>query len=380
MSTSTPQARRVLWSTALAAFALTASGCGDISTDGAKPAANSAPEAAIESAPLEGRPDIAEFCGEKEITVALADGFGGNAWRKIVKRQFEKEAAKCPNIKKTIYTNANSDPQKYASDINGLVAQGVDAIITFDDFGPAALPTLKKATKAGVVVVPYIANPGGTPGEDYSVFVAEDTDQVGKEWAGWAQSVLKDKGTVAMLGGTPGNPLSTAFLDGYKKNAPSSITLAQDDPLNTDWTVAGMQQAATGMLTRYPDTGLILTDFGAGIQSLARAYDAAGQGLVPVAATASTNEVGCAWDQLKKNHPSFELFSVEGTTNVSVVALRKAVAAAQGLKNTEASMVQLPVFIDTLNGKMPVCDPSLPADADMAADLTPAEMREIFSN
>jgi ribose transport system substrate-binding protein len=378
MPTPSIHQRRVIWTAILATTALAAAGCGDISTEGAKTAAVA--ETAAVSAPLEGRPDITEFCGEKEITVALADGFGGNAWRKIVKRQFEKEAAKCPNITKTIYTNANSDPQKYASDINGLVAQGVDAIITFDDFGSAALPTLRKATKAGVVVVPYVANPGGTPGEDYAVFVAEDTDQVGKEWAAWADQVLEGKGTVAMLGGTPGNPLSAAFLDGYKKNVVPSIALAQDDPLNTDWTVAGMQQAAAGMMTRYPDTGLILTDFGAGIQSLARAYDAAGQKLVPVAATASTNEIVCALDQLKKDHPGFELLSVEGTTNVSVVALRKAVAAAQGLENKEASMVQIPVYIDTLNGKIPACDPDLPADADMSADLTPEEMREIFSN
>ena len=50
-------------------------------------------------------PDISSLCGEKEMVVALADGFGGNSWRKITRAEFEDEAAKCPNITKVLYTD-----------------------------------------------------------------------------------------------------------------------------------------------------------------------------------------------------------------------------------------------------------------------------------
>ena len=50
--------------------------------------------------------DISKFCGDKEITVAYADGFGGNSWRKTTRAIFEAEAAKCPNITKVLYTDA----------------------------------------------------------------------------------------------------------------------------------------------------------------------------------------------------------------------------------------------------------------------------------
>lgn len=353
------------------------SACGELPTTGSDNTGSSVEEAV--SAPFEGRPSITEFCGDKPIEVALADGFGGNSLRKIMRRQFELEAAKCPNITKTFYTDANSDPQKYASDINGLVAQGVDAIITLDDFGPAALPSLRKATQAGVVVVPYKSNPGGTAGSDYEVFVSEDSDAVGKEWAEWGANILNGNGEVAMLGGTPGNALSTAFLDGYKKAAPEGLTLVQDDPITTNWTIAGMQQAVTGMLTQHPHTGLLLADYGATIPAIARAYAAAGKPLVPIAVTASSNEVGCAWEDLKAKNPDFELLSIDGTGNVPKIALRKAVAAAQGLKNPESPLVKLSVFIDTKNGKMPTCNPTLPPDADLSADLTPDQMKEVFA-
>jgi ribose transport system substrate-binding protein len=361
---------------ALAVAATTA--CGDLPTT-ASEAGSSQSSAKVVSEPFEGRPSINEFCGQKQIQVALADGFGGNSLRKIMRRQFELEAAKCPNITKTFYTDANADPQKYASDISGLVAQGVNAIITLDDFGPAALPALRKATQAGVVVVPYKSNPGGTPGSDYEVFVSEDSDAVGKEWAEWASEVTGGTGNVAMLGGTPGNALSTAFLDGYKKAAPQGLKLIQNDPITTNWTIAGMQQAVSGMLTQHPDTKLLLADYGATIPAIARAYQAAGKPLVPLAVTASSNEVGCAWKDLKAKNPGFELLSVDGTGNVPKIALRKAVAAAQGLKDPESPLVKLSVFIDTKNGKMPTCNPALPPDADLSADLTPEQMKAVFA-
>ncbi|MEV7136282.1 substrate-binding domain-containing protein [Arthrobacter sp. NPDC093128] len=351
--------------------------CGELQSTGSE--AGGATTTEVTSAPFEGRPSITDFCGDKPIQVALADGFGGNSLRKIMRRQFELEAAKCANITKTFYTDANADPQKYASDINGLVAQGVNAIITLNDFGPAALPALRKATKAGVVVVPYKSNPGGTPGSDYEVFVSEDSDAVGKEWAEWGADILHGNGQVAMLGGTPGNALSTAFLDGYKKAAPDGLRLVQDDPITTNWTIAGMQQAVTGLLTKHADTGLLLADYGATIPAIARAYAAAGKPLVPIAVTASSNEVGCAWEGLKAQNPDFELLSIDGTGNVPKIALRKAVAAAQGLENPESPLVKLSVFIDTKNGKMPTCNPALPPDADLSADLTPEQMKEVFA-
>src|ERR1700759_2757548 len=38
------------------------------------------------------------WCGEKEITLALADGFGDNNWRKITRAEAEAEANECPSF------------------------------------------------------------------------------------------------------------------------------------------------------------------------------------------------------------------------------------------------------------------------------------------
>ena len=57
-------------------------------------------------------PDIKTMCGTKPAVVALADGFGGNTWRKTTLAEFKDEASKCPNITKVLYTDATGDRQR----------------------------------------------------------------------------------------------------------------------------------------------------------------------------------------------------------------------------------------------------------------------------
>ena len=110
--------------------------------------------AASDGKPVAGAP---AWCGSKKITLALADGFGANNWRRITSAEAQDEAKKCPSVTKYIYTDGQGNTQKAISDIKGLVAQGVNALVVFPDAGKAILPSLREAYKAGVVTVPYLS-------------------------------------------------------------------------------------------------------------------------------------------------------------------------------------------------------------------------------
>src|SRR2546422_193737 len=84
------------------------------------------------------------WCGSKKITLALSDGFGGNTWRRITEAEARDEASKCPAVTKFIYTDGQGNTQKAISDINGLVAQGVNALIVFADAAKGIGRVLKK--------------------------------------------------------------------------------------------------------------------------------------------------------------------------------------------------------------------------------------------
>lgn len=50
--------------------------------------------------------------GHGSLTVAYADGFGENVWRKVTKMEFILQALTYPEIKKIIYTSAGGDATK----------------------------------------------------------------------------------------------------------------------------------------------------------------------------------------------------------------------------------------------------------------------------
>ena len=329
----------------------------------------------------EGAVDITAVCGTEPITVALADGFGGNSWRRITRAEFEDEAAKCPNIEEVLYTDAQGDQQQANADINSLVAQGADAIVVYADFGEAELPAIRAAHDEGVAIVPYLADPGGTPGEDYVDFIDEDRDAIGKLWADWISEAVGE-GDIIFLGGIPGNPSSLGFIESLKKGleAHPEISLLSDAPVDTNWDAAEYQRVMAGLLTQYDNIDGIVTDYGLGSIGAMRAYVAANEPLPPIAALASGNENGCLWEELSASNPDFQFMSVDGTTRIVRVALGKAVAAAQGLDDPFPNIVPLFVYGDSLSDSPPQCFPDLPPDADLSSSLTPEQLADLFSS
>lgn len=325
--------------------------------------------------------DISKFCGKKDITVGFADGFGGNSWRKITRAILEDEAAKCPNIKKVIYTDAQGDTQKAISDINSLVSQGANVIVTFVDGGEALLPTIKKATAAGVKVVPFVGSPGGEPGTDYVDFVAEDITTYGQALAKWTIDQMGGKGNLVMLGGIAGNSYSQGVYDGVVKEAKAHLgikLLNSDGPVSTDWEPGKTQQVVAGLITKYGSIDGIVADYGGGSVGGIRAFIAAGKPL-PVWSANDSNEFACLWYKYKDSQPTFQVATESSRNWVVKVALHKGLSAFNGIKNDEPSTFNLQIIEDSTDpAKLPKCEKDLPPDAILSSGLTVPQLQKLF--
>jgi ribose transport system substrate-binding protein len=322
-----------------------------------------------------------KVCGSKPIRVALVDGFGGNSWRRITRAEYEDEAKKCPNIKEVLYSDGQNNPQKTISDIQSLVAQGVEAIVVFPDAGPAMLPAIRAAHKAGVAIVAYTASPGGKPGVDYLDFIAPNTPSDGATWAKWVAKTLNGQGKVVFLGGTPGNLQSQAELEGIKKVFADypKIELLGGGPVDTNWDPAETQRVVSGLLTRYPEIDAIISDYGGGSVGGIRAFINAKRPLVPWAAN-DANEFACLWQENKGANPNYQMMTVSSRTWLVRVALRKAVAKAEGVDDPEPSIVNQPVVEDSTDPKLPPkCDSSLPPDAIFSSQLPADKLKAVFA-
>jgi ribose transport system substrate-binding protein len=304
---------------------------------------------------------MSKFCGTRPIKVALSDGWGGNYWRHITRAEFEDEASKCKNITDTRYTDGEFKPEKQIADIEGLIAQKYDVIVTFLDGGPAILKATREAMSQGVAVAPYDTgdNFPGTIGKDYVDRATESQSKVGEQAAEWLVKTLHGKGNIIMFGGTPGNPMTAAQVVGWKPYFAKhpGIKVLEAEPVPTNWDPAMAQQKTAALIAKYPEIDGVYSETTGPI----RAFLAAGKPL-PAYVGQSLMDLSC----LAADHPEMKMMSIDAHTWMVRLALRKAVAAAEGIDETEPSLITLPYTEDTTSKdpKLAVkCDKSMPMDS-----------------
>jgi ribose transport system substrate-binding protein len=318
------------------------------------------------------------WCGTKPITLGVHDGLGINAWSKESYATVRSEAAKCKNVKQIVGAGGG-DVQKTISDINGMVAQGVNALVVIPDFGPAQLPALRKATQAGVKVVAWAAAPGGSQGADWMDYVDQDQKAAGQKWLQWMAKTLNDKGNIVFLGGPPGTTVSQDELAGIKDELPNhpgiKLLTGTKDYAVTNWDPAQAQKTMAALLAKYPQIDGAIIDYGASAEGAIRAFQQANRQLVPIATT-EANSLACTFEKLKPDNAKFELATFSSRNWLGRVAARKAIAAAAGVKDDEPSIFALSLLEDSTGGKQPKCDTSFPPDTYFSSKLTQTDLQK----
>jgi len=323
--------------------------------------------------------DITPMCGTKPMIVGVSDGYGGNTWRKTGLAEVKDELSRCTNVTRIIYSNANGDPQKANSDINSMVAQGINVLVLLPDFGAVQLPAMRAAMKAGVAVVPYSAQMDGVPGRDYVVNVVGNTNQIGVLWADWLGATLK-KGNVVFMGGSPGATTSKNFMDGLRgglKKYPD-LKLLNEQYIVTNWNPVDAQKATVGLIAQHSKIDAIVTDGGEVSLAAVKTFQQAHLPVPAIATIASDNQVNCHYLAAKQSGKPYPYYTLDGTTTYVRFAVRKGVAAYQGTVNTESPSILPFPYADSSKGLDPKCDPTAPPDADLTSALPPEKLKAVF--
>jgi ribose transport system substrate-binding protein len=327
-----------------------------------------------------GRTTDTSFCGEEPMLLGIHDGIGVNAWSEASFAAARTEAAKCPNVE-TIVAGALFDLQKANSDINAWVAQGVDAIVIIPDAGGpgAQLQPLQDATAQGVVVVPWGSDPAGEEGVDYLTYVDWDSVDAGRIWARWMAEAVGGAGKLVFLGGPAGIAVGLDQLEGmnevFAEYPDIELLTGTDDYAVTNWDPQVAQETMTALLGQFPEIDGVITNYGTDAVGVIRAFEAAGRELVPMTSL-EANQLACEFAELKEANPRYELATISSRNWLGRVAVRKAIAAVQGIENSEPSTYPLPLFEDTLGGLDPVCDPSLAPDQYLSNQISAEELEQ----
>jgi len=264
-----------------------------------------------------------------KLTVAYLEQFGENVYRQMSKMEFILQALTYPQVGKIIYSSAHVDFNKAFADWKAAIAQGVDLIVTYPDFGDAMIPVMKQATDAGIPVATYAWGYVSDPGKNYLTVVGEDTCALGKTYAYVMNNQVKS-GDIAFLGGFAGNPLSEGWQKCEEPALKSSIDVVAKEP--TDWDPSKVQQVVAGILAKHPNVKGWSYEYGLGMgQGGYAAYKAAGKPFQGVM-TFRTDDVGMGCLFNKLNDPKLQMYYyTSGNTQIRV-AFTAAMMKLKGAK------------------------------------------------
>lgn len=277
--------------------------------------------------------------GAKKAKIAYIDGSCTNSWRVHVRAEFEEEAKADPNVTETKYVCAQGDLNQMISGIQSAVAQGFNPLIVFSDFGDAILPTVRAAHARDVEVVPWLVDIGGTPGEDYTAFVGDDLDALGTAIADSLIRMLDGKGNIIGIAGFAGNALDVGQEEAAKarirEKAPEMNWL---ETAWADWDPAKSAQAASALLSKYPDIDGVWAVEGSVIPPVIARWQAAGRPLPAIRAN-DLNSTMALYKRLKPDSPTLKYEFQSARTYGARQAVKVAMQAFQGQEIDESLLI-----------------------------------------
>lgn len=107
---------------------------------------------------------------DKKFKIGFSNASVSNTWRVAMYDMMKEEAAKHPNVE-LLYTDANDNAAKQNSDVDDLLAKGIDALLISPSTEAALNPAIEKAYAKGIPVIVFDRRPTT---DKYTTFVVTD--------------------------------------------------------------------------------------------------------------------------------------------------------------------------------------------------------------
>jgi ribose transport system substrate-binding protein len=144
------------------------------------------------------------------------------------------------------------DPQKQVSMIDNLIAQGVDALLVNAVDPAAVVPSLKKASEAGIPVIMNNADTNEEGHQYTETFVTTDTYGQGFAVGEAIKAVMEPNSKMAIISGKPGQSGVAERIQGAKDALEGTgIEFIAEQP--AEWSKDKALTVMQDFLTRYPD-------------------------------------------------------------------------------------------------------------------------------
>lgn len=230
----------------------------------------------------EGMVDTSQFKKDGPYTIGFSNISVVNTFRMQMVRELEY-AAEQAGV--TLYvTDAGGDTSKQVSDIQDLMARGIDALLVAPGSTTVTNNVTRKAIDQGIPVIVF--NSEVDDENAFTSYVGTDAVEFGYVMGKWLINELDGEGNIIVLDGTAGQGVGEMRREGLQKaldempDGGEGINILAT--YYADWAYDKGKQATEQALAAYPDIDGVWSQGGAMTQGAIEAFQAAGRPLVPM--------------------------------------------------------------------------------------------------
>ena len=202
--------------------------------------------------------DLPKLAKKDAYKVGFAQTESNNPWRLAETASMKDEAQKLGH--QLVYTDAAGSAAKQASDVNSMIAQGVDAIFLPPREDKPLVPVILNAKKAGIPVFLIdrdVDHSMAKPGEDYVTFTGSDFVEEGQRIADWLIKAMNGQANIIELEGTTGSSPANDRKKGFDERIASQSGMKILASQTGDFARDKGRQVAQTLLQAHPEANAI---------------------------------------------------------------------------------------------------------------------------
>jgi ribose transport system substrate-binding protein len=288
--------------------------------------------------------DTSQYKKDAPWTIGFINWSTANSWTVQIVEEVRHEVSLYPEIEEFIIVSSEGDANTQISQIEDMVARGVDAILLIPVAPDAIVPAVEEATAAGIPVIVFAAQVNT---DQYVTYLQADELQFGRKQGDWLMEQLGCEGNLIVLNGVTGNSTSDARRQGLLDaiaacpDGGENVTiLAEEDGA---WAYDQGKQAVERMLAAYPEIDGVWSQGGAMTQGAIEAFEAAGRPLVPMTGE-DNNGFMLYWQERLED--GFKAMAASEPTWQSRVALQAALRILEGYPVAPFYQLQVPTIYE----------------------------------
>ncbi|MGH6942922.1 MAG: sugar ABC transporter substrate-binding protein [Geminicoccaceae bacterium] len=269
--------------------------------------------------------------------IALANGFVGNTWRiQMIKtlKAYADQPDVASMIKELKVVSTGTDVAAQIAAVENFINQGYDAVLLEAVSPTAFTPVIKRANRAGVVLVPF----DNQLDSDQVMQVNEDQSEMGRIAGRWLLDHVGHEGKILEVRGVPGNSVDRDRHNGFHQVLEAPGNDFEIVEVVGMWDDGTAQKATADALAVHGHFDGIFVQGGS--TGTVRALMDAGHPFIPVAGEAENG-----FRKLCAEHAKDGLLcsSAGQSPALSAIALKAAIAALQGEVMPQLISVPIPV-------------------------------------